>query len=151
MAVPRRRPPHLAAHAGDHVRRGVLGEAGERDGVEVFVAKVLLVQSGEALRLRDHAHGRDLEEEDLARVGELRLPAGHTAILFVRRGELAVGGEGGSKERVVGPQGVALMEREGEGLVTYHVILHYTVKYNQLAKNARSAARAFNFKLIHEL
>ena len=46
----------------------------------------------------------------------LRLPAGHTAILFVRRGELAVGGEGGSKERVVGPQGVALMEREGEVL-----------------------------------
>jgi len=42
---------------------------------------------------------------------ELDLPAGHNAVVFVRKGEIALGAEG--EEHTIGPQGVALMERDG--------------------------------------
>jgi len=45
---------------------------------------------------------------------QLELPEGHTAILFVRRGELDVGAAG--SEQHVGPQGVALLEGEGQAM-----------------------------------
>ena len=44
----------------------------------------------------------------------LKVPDGHNTIVFVRSGELEVGPEG--EERRVGPQSVALMERDGEAL-----------------------------------
>jgi len=45
---------------------------------------------------------------------ELEVPNGHNCIVFVRSGELRVGGAG--EERLVAPQGVALMERDGTTL-----------------------------------
>ena len=44
----------------------------------------------------------------------LRVPEGHNAVLFVRRGGIIVGTPGA--ETAVGPQGVALMHREGVGI-----------------------------------
>ena len=50
----------------------------------------------------------------------LRLPPGHNTIVFVRKGELAIGGEddgsSGAQPQVVGPQSVALMEQDGTEL-----------------------------------
>ena len=44
----------------------------------------------------------------------LALPEGHTGIIFVRRGAIAIGAEG--RESTVGPQGVALLEGEGSSM-----------------------------------
>ena len=44
----------------------------------------------------------------------LHLPEGHTGIVFVRRGALAIGAEG--EEQAVGPQGVALLEGAGSSM-----------------------------------
>lgn len=46
---------------------------------------------------------------------EIEVPAGHNVVLFVREGELRVGG-GGAAEKVVEAQGVALMEQSGSTL-----------------------------------
>ena len=57
----------------------------------------------------------DISLPRVSELVELSLPAGHTALLFVRKGELAVGGGAGSEDaqQVVGAQGVALMEKAG--------------------------------------
>jgi len=56
----------------------------------------------------------DLSLPHIARPVTLRVPDGHNCILFVRKGEIAVGGAvAGEKETVVGPQSVALMEPTG--------------------------------------
>ena len=44
----------------------------------------------------------------------LTVPEGHNAVIFVRSGELTIGVEG--SEQRIGPQGVALMEREGQSM-----------------------------------
>ena len=44
----------------------------------------------------------------------LTVPEGHNAVIFVRSGELTIGAEG--SEQRIGPQSVALMEREGQSM-----------------------------------
>jgi len=56
----------------------------------------------------------DIELTAPHRPVELALPEGHNAIVFVRRGGVRVGAEG--QEEEVGPQAVAVMQREGRTL-----------------------------------
>ena len=56
----------------------------------------------------------DMQFQSTAVPFEFRVPDGHNTVVFVRRGSITIGGEG--KEQEVGPQGVALMNRQGTHL-----------------------------------
>jgi len=76
--------------------------------------------AGELYGTRGPAHTlSDVELWDLhlpveGRTVLLHVPEGHTTIIFVRKGMIALGGA--ADEQTVGPQGVALLTREGTAI-----------------------------------
>ena len=103
--------------------RSESGEACDADGAKArIIAGSIGDTSGPAMTFTP-IELFDLSLPNKDQPVELDLPEGHTAILFVRKGSVAVGGgsngKTGEKEeaaQTVGPQGVAVMEREGTTL-----------------------------------